>query len=49
MDMKQNNYSNLAKAILGVGLAMVAGYIEVNGGNTGLLWIGVFICFVSIT
>lgn len=35
----------LPAAILGVGCAAVAAYLNVNGQESVLLWIGVFFCF----
>ncbi|AUR94110.1 TMhelix containing protein [Vibrio phage 1.191.O._10N.286.52.B4] len=40
--------SKIPTAILGVGMALAAGYLEVNGASAGALWLGVFICFVSV-
>jgi hypothetical protein len=39
---------NAPTAILGVGVACVAAYLNVNGENTPFLWVGVFFCFMSV-
>lgn len=38
----------LVVGAFGIGLAGTAAYLEVNGGDAGYLWIGVFICFISV-
>ncbi len=44
--MKSNK---LPAAILGIGLACVAAYLNVNGETSPLLWLGVFICLICTT
>ncbi len=39
--------SKLPAAILGIGLACVAAYLNVNGETSPLLWLGVFFCWMS--
>ena len=38
---------NIGPAILGAALAFCAVYLEVNDKDTGILWLGVVICFLS--
>ena len=40
--------NKIAIAILGTGLAFSAAYLNVSGESDGLLWIGVFFCFLSL-
>ena len=42
------NIKLTAISILGVGMACVAAYLNVNGENAVFLWIGVFLCFISV-
>jgi uncharacterized membrane protein YgaE (UPF0421/DUF939 family) len=43
------NIKRLASAALGVGLASVAAYLNVNGQGAWFLWLGVLICFIDVT
>ncbi len=38
----------IAEAILCVGLACVAAYLNVNGEDAFFLWLGAFLCFLSL-
>ena len=38
----------VAVSILGVGMAFVAAYLAVNGIKSVFLWVGVFLCFMSV-
>lgn len=38
----------VALAILGVGLAAIAAYLEVNGKSATWVWIGVVLIFLSV-
>ena len=46
--MKTLNCEKLAVAILGVGIAAIAAYLNVNGNSTEFLWIGVFFCYINV-
>ena len=39
---------DIAVSALGVGMGCIAAYLEVNGGSGGLLWLGMFFCFLSV-
>lgn len=43
-----HDYKKVACALLCIGLGCIAGYLEVNGGNPGMLWIGVFFSFLGV-
>ena len=38
----------IALAIFGIGLAVIAAYLEVNGHSNGWLWFGVFLIFITL-
>jgi len=46
--MKTFNCEKLAAAVLGVGIAAIAAYLNVNGHSAIFLWVGVFFCFTNI-
>ena len=39
---------DIAISILGTGMGCIAAYLEVNGSGAGLLWLGVFFCFITV-
>ena len=39
---------DLAVSLLGIGLACVAAFLNVNGESAMILWFGVFLCFIEV-
>jgi len=39
---------NIPAAILGIGLACIAAYLNIHEENATFLWLGVFFCFVKV-
>lgn len=48
MKVESISSKDIAVSLLGIGMACVAAYLNVNGENSAFLWLGVFFCFMSV-